>query len=82
MKVLPTQPDTPSIPEEDEDDEETKARTKAEEEGEGVEVGFSMMRCQFSKMFILKSEKVVLMVSSTHLYRRSPQEQLGGMRRS
>ena len=38
LKVLPTQPDHPAIPEEEGDDEDAHERVKADDESEGVEV--------------------------------------------
>lgn len=38
LKVLPTQPDHPSIPEEEGDDEDAHERVKEGDESEGVEV--------------------------------------------
>lgn len=40
LKVLPTQPDHPAIPEEEGDDEDAHERVKADEESEGVEVRY------------------------------------------
>lgn len=40
LKVLPTQPDHPPIPEEEGDDEDARERVKEGEDTEGVEVRF------------------------------------------
>jgi hypothetical protein len=44
LKVLPTQPDHPAIPEEEGDDEDAHERVKADDESEGVEVSPCLVR--------------------------------------
>jgi hypothetical protein len=43
LKVLPTQPDHPPIPEEEGDDEDAHERVKADDESEGVEVSLYLL---------------------------------------
>jgi hypothetical protein len=50
LKVLPTQPDHPAIPEEEGDDEDAHERVKADDESEGVEVSLYMATLKWRLM--------------------------------
>ena len=45
MKVLPTQPDHPAIPEEEGDDEDAHERVVGDEAGVEVSPGLAVRRC-------------------------------------
>jgi hypothetical protein len=87
LKVLPTQPEHPTIPEEQEDDDSDSERARADtDEGEGVEVSVldfdypsSLQDAQIEQHML---GSLLIISSSTPPCRKSLPVPPGGMRRS